>query len=76
MAVLLYPENGFLFDTHTELQNEFIRRIADCGITEALKWLEPVKNRQEVSQPSVLTFRWENILAHVPIFAVGTGRVR
>ncbi len=59
MAVLLYPENGFLFDTHTEVQNEFIRRIADDGITEALKWLEPVKNNQEVSRPSVLTFRWE-----------------
>ncbi len=59
MAVLLYPENGFLFDTHTETQNEFLRRIAEDGIKEAHIWLEPVKNNQEVSRPAALTFRWE-----------------
>lgn len=59
MPKLFYPENGFVFDTHTEIQNEFIRRIGEDGIQEALVWLEPVKNNREVSRPAALEFRWE-----------------
>ena len=59
MTKLIYPENAFLFDTHTDLQNEFLRRIKEDGIDSALVWLEPEKNNTESSHPRSLVFSWE-----------------
>lgn len=54
-----YPVNGFVFDTHTDIQNEFIKRIQAEGTECALEWLETVKNRQECSYPRSLLLSWE-----------------
>ncbi|MBR5554158.1 MAG: tyrosine-protein phosphatase [Clostridia bacterium] len=56
---ILYPTEGFVFDTHTDMQNEFIEKIRNHGIDDALNWLERVKNNKECSYPSELTFKWE-----------------
>ena len=56
----VYPSEGMVLDTHTDIQNEFIERIALDGIDDALEWLDGVKNGSECSYPEVLTFRWEN----------------
>ena len=56
---LIYPPEGFVFDTHTHMQNEFIEKITSVGIDDALKWLEGVKGNLECSYPEVLTFSWE-----------------
>ena len=55
----LSPENGFVFDTYTDLQNEFIKKIRTLGTDAANEWLVPVKNGTEVSYPRALTLRWE-----------------
>lgn len=59
MAKLIYPSDGYIFDQHTTIQNEFIRRIKEEGTDLALKWLETVKKNEEQSYPRKLTFRWE-----------------
>ena len=51
---------GFVFDTHTDVQNEFIERIKSYGTEKALQWPETVKDTEELSYPEILTFRWEN----------------
>ena len=56
---VLSPENGFVFDTYTDLQNEFIEKIRTLGTDTANEWLVPVKNGAEVSYPRALTLRWE-----------------
>lgn len=59
MAKLLQPEDGFLFNPHTSLQEAFIDRIHRDGITDALQWLREVKANQERSLPRGITFRWK-----------------
>ena len=54
----IFPENGAVIDTHTPIQNDFIRRIRTQGTEAALAWLLPVKNRRECSLPGTLTLRW------------------
>lgn len=53
------PNNGFLFDTHTDIQNEFIKRIQIDGTESALEWLGTVKNNQECSHQRSLLLSWE-----------------
>ena len=53
-----YPPDGARIDTHTPLQNEFIRRIRADGTEAALAWLLPVKNHCERSYPRDITLRW------------------
>lgn len=55
---LVFPPCGYEFDTHTDIQNEFIKAIKKQGIDEALEWLKTVKNK-ELSYPRTLVFRWE-----------------
>lgn len=55
---LLFPPCGFVFDTHTETQNKFIKTVQTEGIDVAIKWLKTFKN-SELSHPAVLTFKWE-----------------
>lgn len=59
MAKLLFPADGFLFDPHTPVQREFIRRIGETGINAALRWLRTVKNSTEHTYPQELRFCWE-----------------
>ena len=54
---LLFPPCGYEFDTHTDIQNEFIKQIEKQGIDEAIEWLKTVKNG-ELSYPRALVFRW------------------
>ena len=51
---LLFPTDGYTFDTHTDIQNGFIEKVTDEGIDEALVWLEGVKNDTEQSHPEAL----------------------
>lgn len=59
MKNAIYPPDGFLFDTHTKVQAEFIGKIKGEGTENALLWLEPIKNGAELSKPEKLAFRWE-----------------
>ncbi len=59
MARLLSPENGFVFDTHTDIQNTFLQKIRDDGIDAALDWLLTVKTDIELTYPRTLTLTWE-----------------
>ena len=56
---LIHPCDGFVFDTHTDVQNEFINRIHCDGIDSALDWLLPVKDGKEISYPRSLLFSWD-----------------
>ena len=57
----VYPPEGFVFDTHTNIQNEFIEKITLSGIDNALTWLGSVKDDKECSYPQALTFEWEEM---------------
>lgn len=59
MVKLLFPTEGYVFDTHTPVQNEFISRINKSNTEDALEWLLPVKDNHEISKPMSLTFKWE-----------------
>lgn len=60
MIKLLSPENNAVIDTHTEIQNMFIKLIRSEGIDEALEWLLPRKNGLERSYPNPLVLEWED----------------
>ena len=60
MAKLIFPQNGYVFDTHTQIQNEFIGIIEREGIDKALQWLRPLKDGSEYTYPESLTFVWED----------------
>ena len=51
MTRSVFPPDGERVDTHTDLQNEFISRIAASGTDRALDWLIPLKNGAELSRP-------------------------
>lgn len=55
----IYPTDGYIFDTHTDVQREFIQRIKDFSTENALSWLSKVKNDRELSHPATLRFEWE-----------------
>ena len=55
---LIFPTSGYVFDTHTDIQNSFIERIEQDGIEEATKWLKKIKEC-ELSYPKALKFEWE-----------------
>ena len=44
--------------THTDIQREFIEKIADAGTDAAIEWLLSVKNGKEHSYPLGVTLRW------------------
>lgn len=56
---LLNPINGALVDTFTNVQKEFINRIKSEGIDEALNWLLPIKNGEEISYSREIEFCWD-----------------
>ena len=60
MSMLLFPPEGYVFDTHTPVQNEFIDRINKSNTEDALEWLLPIKDNHEISKPLLLTLRWES----------------
>ena len=57
---LIFPKPNAIFETQTDLQREFIRRIREQGIDAAAEWLQSVKNDMERSYPETLTLRWES----------------
>lgn len=56
---LLFPVNGYTFDTHTEIQNKFIEKINKYGTNNAIEWLLSFKKGQELSYPQALRFEWK-----------------
>lgn len=54
---LIAPPCGYLFDTHTRIQNLFIEKIREQNIDVALDWLSTIKNA-ELSYPEALQFVW------------------
>ncbi|MBQ8746404.1 MAG: tyrosine-protein phosphatase [Clostridia bacterium] len=60
MVRLISPEDGYLFDTHTDLQNTFIKKIHTDGTDEAHDFLTSCKNGAELSYPRTLTLIWED----------------
>jgi len=59
MTKPIFPSDGYLFNTHTAIQDNFIRIIHEQGIDTALDWLTTVKNDTERSHPEALTFHWD-----------------
>ena len=57
---MTFPPDGYTFDTHTVVQNEFIRRIRSCGTENATEWLLPYKTKKEYSYPKKLRLQWES----------------
>jgi len=59
MTKYIFPPEGYTFNTHTVLQDTFIRTIRENGTDQALEWLTTVKKDTERSYPQTLTFCWE-----------------
>ena len=59
MSKLIYPLQNETVKTHTDLQTEFIERIARFGTDSSLEWLLPIKNNCECSYPAELTVKFE-----------------
>lgn len=60
MELNIFPQDGFTFDTHTEVQSRFIELIKTNGINSALDWLLPLKKNDELSAPKAIHFCWED----------------
>lgn len=58
MITLLLPQDGYVFNTHTPIQKEYISRIHSSGTESALAWLATVKNG-ECSYPQRLELAWQ-----------------
>lgn len=58
MVKLEFPRDGCTVDTHTALQNAFIKLIHESGITAALDWLLSQKCEVELSRPKQIRFAW------------------
>ena len=58
----VFPKNGGSVDTHTDVQNECIRRISEEGTDKALNWMLPVKNGTELSRPRSVVLEWSTDL--------------
>ena len=56
MIKLIYPEDGAILNTHTDLQDGFISRVRGEGIEMALEWLMSQKNGCDGSAPRKITF--------------------
>lgn len=60
MPRLIYPLQNETVKAHTDVQTEFIERIAKFGTESALEWLLPIKNNCECSYPAELTVKFES----------------
>ncbi len=59
-AVLVFPPNGYLFNTHTCEQQDFIRNAKLLGTYEAIRHLDAIQHEREFSYPAVLPLAWSN----------------
>lgn len=60
MIKLLFPPNGLVFDTYTDIQNDFVEKIYKDGTEKALDWLKAVKDNKERTYPNTITFTWKS----------------
>jgi len=60
MANLIFPKSNETVNTHTAVQDEFIKRIKTEGTTAALEWLLPIKGENDCSFPNEITIAWED----------------
>ncbi len=58
MVELVYPEDGAIINIETPIQKEFIKRIKEEKIAEALVWLKSKKDGNDMSSPERAVFRW------------------
>ena len=59
MVKLISPKCGSVVRTQTDVQREFIKRIAEDGTEAAIEWLLPLKAGKEQSYPMSLVLSWE-----------------
>ena len=59
MVKLISPKCGGVVRTQTDVQREFIKRIAEDGTDAAIEWLLPLKAGKEQSYPMSLVLSWE-----------------
>ena len=59
MVKLISPKCGSVVRTQTDVQREFIKRIAEDGTDAAIEWLLPLKAGKEQSYPMSLVLSWE-----------------
>lgn len=62
MTELVFPEDGYVFDTNTPIQKKFINKIHTDGTENALEWLATVK-KGECSYPQALKLVWRGTKA-------------
>ena len=58
MIKLIHPPLGARVSTHTELQDEFIKKIHTVGTDAAIDWLLPIKDSRECTYPEPIEIRW------------------
>jgi len=58
MVELLSPKNGYIFDTYTSMQREFIEKIHNCGLDAAVGLLPEKGEKPDFSRPQGLIFSW------------------
>ena len=57
--MLLFPPCGYVFDTHTDFQNEFINTVRNKSIEDGIAFLERERGTIERSYPRELELLWE-----------------
>ena len=57
--MLLFPYNDYVFDTHTDFQNEFISTVKNKSIEDGIAFLERERGKVERSYPRELEFKWD-----------------
>lgn len=57
--MILFPYNGYVFDTHTDFQNEFISTVKTKSIEDGIAFLERERGMTERSYPRELEVSWQ-----------------
>lgn len=60
MQTIFYPSEHRVVDTHTEIQNRYIKLVEEQGTDAANKWIVSVSGGFESSYPAQIRFEWEN----------------
>jgi len=54
-----YPKDGYVFNTQTKVQKQFINKVKTKGIDNALEWLKKIQGENEYSFPEKNHFKME-----------------